>query len=194
MLSGGSLISSYVVNQFLKGLNAMGDAANEFVKSLNILLGALCGYGGAFLQSRLNEKNTKKKLLAEKLETAYGLCQAIYDGHRREMINARQNLPADKDTFLKSRNHPGSEVSQLKMLIRSYAPDLAPHLKTLDGGHAQLKKSFFDLEKKVLSGHGITEAEIAGCYSEWEKYLNILGQGTNKIKAGIEGQLNALAK
>jgi hypothetical protein len=172
----------------------MEGTASEIVKSLNVLLGALCGYGGAFLQSRLSEKNTKKKLLTEKLETAYGLCQAIYDGHRREMMNARQNLPTDKDTFLKNRNHPGSEVSQLKMLLRSYAPDLAPHLKTLDGGHARLKESFFNLEKKVLSGHGITEAEITKCYGEWENYLATLGKGTNKIKAGIEGQLNALAK
>ncbi|MBT0664678.1 hypothetical protein KI809_10245 [Geobacter pelophilus] len=172
----------------------MGDAANVFVGSLNVVLGALCGYGGAFLQSRLNEKNTKKKLLAEKLETAYGLCQAIYDGHRREMINARQNLPADKDTFLNNRNHPGSDVSRLKMLIRSYAPDLVPHLETLDGGHTPLKNNFIELEKKVLSGHGITEGEIPGLYREWEGYLTVLGQGTNKIKAGIERQLNALAK
>lgn len=171
----------------------MGDAANVFVGSINVVLGALCGYGVAFLQSRLNEKNTKKKLLAEKLETAYGLCQAIYDGHRREMINARQNLPADKATFLKNRNHPGSDVSQLKMLIRSYAPDLSPHLEELDNGHTPLKKTFIKLEKKVLSGLGITEDEIAGCYREWEVNLTTLGQGINKIKKGIENQLNALA-
>jgi len=148
---------------------------------------------GALIQSRLSEANRKNRLLAEKLERAYMLCQDIYDGHKREMLNAVNNLPDSPTLFLERRNHPGKEVSELKMLIRSYAPDLKIKLVQLDKGHEPLKKEFRKLEQLVASGN-ISELSITEKNQQWEGYLSELGQGSNGIKAGIESVLNRLVK
>ena len=167
---------------------------SEVSSSLNIILGACCALLGGLFQSRISEKNRKRHIHAEKLERAYMLCQEIYDGHKREMLNAVNNLPYSPKLFLELRNHPGKETSELKMLIRCYAPELSPKLKELDKGHNPLRKDFRELEKRVASGETNFKPGIVELDQQWQSYLSQLGQGTNGIKAGIEVILNGLVK
>lgn len=162
--------------------------------SLNILLGALMALVGAAYQSRANHKNEKIKLKAEKLERAYQLCQFIYDGHLREINNAKRYLPANPTEYLKIKNHPGKEMSELKMLIRCYAPELKSRLSEISKGHDQLKKSLRELENKILSGDALTSPQINNQHTEWDSSLNTVSNGSNIIKAGIEERLLNLAE
>jgi len=171
----------------------MDPALIEIFKALYIVLGALCATLGGFIQSRLNEKNKKSALLANKLERAYELCQEIYDGHNREIINARKHLPHDKDSFLENRRHPGKETSELKMLIRSYSPDISGNLETIDNGHGELKKSFIKIEEMLLSSDLFTTEEFNQKATEWLGYLEVLGRGSYSLKRDIERKLNKLA-
>ena len=166
----------------------------ELFKSLNVVLGALCAIFGAFLQSRYNEKHKQKALLCEKLERAYSLCQNIYDGHKDEIKNALAHLPLNKDEFLNNRNHPGKDASELKMLLRSYFPDIKHHLEQFDQGHTPLKEGFYDLEKLLHSGVEITDVEMNQKNIEWEKQLHILGSASNSIKKAVSTKLQSITK
>ncbi len=166
----------------------------EIFKSFNVLLGALCALLGAFVQKRFEEKYRKNAFLAQKLERAYLLCQEIYDGHNREINNALKTLPQNAKEFLDKRNHPGKETSELKMLIRSYAPDTANDLIDIDKGHDPLKKQFIELEKKLLSGNSITQTELDQYNVVWQEKLKLLGDGSLSLKRKIEKKLNKLVK
>lgn len=61
---------------------------------------------------------------------------------KREIVNAKRFLPRDPVTYLQQRNHSGAEMSELKMLIRSYAKNLSASLEAIDNGHKPLKNPF----------------------------------------------------
>jgi len=172
----------------------MSAEITELFKSLNIVLGALCAVLGAVLQSRYNEKHKQKALLCEKLERSYSLCQSIYDGHQQEINNALAYLPLNKEEFLRNRNHPGKETSELKMLLRSYVPDITYHLAQFDEGHTPLKDQFYELEQSLHSGTNITRDEINQKSIEWKEKLQILGNASHKIKLAISSKLHDITK
>lgn len=171
----------------------MDESLVELFKSLNVVLGALCALLGAFVQNRYNEKYKKRSLLSEKLERVYFLCQEIYDGHKRELDNALAYLPNEDKKFLESRNHPGRETSELKMLVRSYAPDIECLLEKFDDGHNPLKQELIELEKIALSGESIDANELKSRDSRSRQNLVILGNASNDIKRAVSKKLNKIA-
>lgn len=169
----------------------MEELLTDFIKGL---FGALLALMGSYYQIRVSEKNTKARLKAEKLERAYFLCQAIYDGHKREIANARKNLPHYTERYIEERRHPGVEMSELKMLIRGYIPSLAPLLESIDNGHAPLKKAFTALDNQVLSKEPFASGDPEGKLRTWEAHLQAVSKGSSAIKSGIEKELNSLTK
>lgn len=171
---------------------------DEFAKGLlnlvGVLLGALCTYGGFRIQGRLQEQARKKSLLAEKLERAYELCQLVYEGHRHEINNARINIPHDVDRFKKSRKHPGNEMSELRMLIKSYARDLDTDLESLGEKHGHLKLSFLDIDDRVIEMKGLSGTELETIYETWREDLVLLGDASSELKVNIADKLNELVK
>ena len=161
-------------------------------ESLKILLGALAAVMGAYIQSKLADKNSKAKLKTEKFERIYALCQAVYDGHRREIINARKYFIKKPEKFLENRNHPGSEMSELKMLISSYAPDLEALIKVIDDGHSPLKKIFVEFDRVALSKPPLLQKELDDKLASCTLSLSDVGNGANEIKSSISKQLKAL--
>lgn len=172
----------------------MDEILKALVPSLNILLGAFAAWLGARYQAWVNDRIQKARLKTEKLERAYMLCQSIYDGHRREINKAKSHLPSDPGKFMEARQHPGMEMSELKMLIRSYTPELADSLQLIDTGHEPLKKAFRKLEQQVLEKHAFDQQELSRSFGLWEQHLNDLGTGSNAIKRGLEQELLKLTK
>lgn len=160
--------------------------------SLNVLLGALAALLGALVQVRLGERRERERLRTEKLERAYFLCQAVFDGHKREITNAKRFLPNEAEAYLQQRNHPGAEMSELKMLIRSYAKELAPSLRSIDNGHEPLKKSFRELDGLILGRETPSQVDFEDRFKQWDVYLNALSQGSSEIKTGLEKELGKL--
>lgn len=163
-------------------------------ESLNILLGALAALAGALLQARLNEKSNKLRLKTEKLERAYFLCQAVYDGHTREVIIAKRYLPDNPEKYSEHRKHPGAEMSELKMLIRTHAQKLSTSLKSIDNGHEPLKKSFRELDHLVLAGVTPDKLKLEERYDQWDLFLKNLSKGSSEIKKGLEEKIRSLSE
>lgn len=172
----------------------MDDVLKALIPSLNILLGAFIAWLGARYQAWVNDRIHKARLKTEKLERAYLLCQSIYDGHRREINNARRHLPSEPEKFMEARQHPGMEMSELKMLIRSYTPELADSLQLIDTGHEPLKKAFRKLEQDVLAKHAFDAQSLNDGFSLWDRHLQDLSAGSNAIKRGLEQELLRLTK
>ncbi len=161
-------------------------------ESVKILLGALAAIMGAYIQSKLADKNSKAKLKTDKFERIYALCQAVYDGHKSEISNARKNFIKKPEKYLENRNHPGSEMSELKMLIRSYSPDLEELITNIDAGHRPLKEIFDEFDKLALSKPSMTQSEFDEKLVICNLRLIDLGNGANVIKSRIAKQLRTL--
>ncbi|CAH0230195.1 hypothetical protein SRABI118_02448 [Massilia sp. Bi118] len=162
--------------------------------SLNIMLGALAATLAARLQFWSTERTQKARLKVEKLERAYQLSQKIAEGYKREIINAKRHLPAHPDKYNEYRQHLGSEVSELKMVIRSYAPSLSACLQQVENGHKPLKEAFEEIDSQIAMGTPLTGIDFPALFQLWEGYLKLLNQGLVGIKRGIEEQLLALTK
>ena len=175
----------------------MIEILEAFKPLLLVLLGSLTAILGGFFQFRVSDKSRKITLLSTKLERAYELCQLIYDGHKREINNARIFLPYNPDKYAEKRNHPGMEMSELKMLIRAYMPDLNPQLENLDKGHKPLTKSFNTLDQAVAQGlFGTTRAftilQADRDSRKWNDYLALLSKGSFELKKSLEERMSKL--
>lgn len=175
-------------------MELLANILKDVTSTLHIVLGALIAWLGSWYQNRLNGQAQKARLKAEKLERAYLLCQSIYDGHRREINNAKRYIPSEPGKFLEARLHPGMEMSELKMLIRSYTPALAASLDLLDTGHVPLKKAFRKLDEDVLNKHVFDAQALAQDFKKWDRHLQDLSDGANAIKMGLEQELLQLTK
>jgi hypothetical protein len=164
----------------------------EIISSLNIVLGALCALGGAMIQQRLSAKSKKRELLVQKLERAYELCQLVYEGHRREINNAKKHLPVEKEKFIKERNHPGNEMSELHMLINSYAIDLKSELNNFADAHGEIKDSFRELDSKVLNSEELSAEEYERKKEVWSGMLSSIGHTSKNLKTKLAEKLNAI--
>lgn len=172
----------------------MEEIISALTESLNILLGALAALAGTLLQARLSERNNKRRLKAEKLERAYLLCQAVYDGHNREIINAKRYLPNSPEKYSEHRKHPGAEMSELKMLIRTHAKELSGSLTSIDSGHEPLKQSFRELDRVILSGALPNADALAARFNQWDIFLKNLSKGSSEIKKGLENKIGSLSE
>ncbi|MDC9524290.1 hypothetical protein PSH54_02070 [Pseudoalteromonas sp. Angola-30] len=173
----------------------------EILKALNplllILLGSLISILGGIFQFRVSDNSRKITLLSSKLERAYELCQLIYDGHKREVSNAQIFLPYNSSIYIDKRCHPGVEMSELKMLIRAYIPELKKHLEKLDSGHKPLKKSFTKIDKAVIEGRfnstpSLTLAQVDLDSNNWSNHLALLSKGSFELKKALEDRMSKL--
>jgi hypothetical protein len=166
----------------------------EIIEALNpallVLIGSLTALLAGLIQFRIGERARKRDILISKYERAYGLCQEIYDGHKREIRNAKKFLPSQVEKFIELRNHPGKEVSELKMIVKAYLPEIKSSLEVLDSGHTPLKKLF----KKIdMATNDEVLRELCD-YNSMEKYLENLGKGSNQIKSHIEKTIKKLVR
>jgi hypothetical protein len=168
----------------------MDEILKYIVTSLNVVLGAVCALGGALIQSRLSEKMKNQRLLVEKLENAYKLCQLIYDAHRKEIINAKNNLPQCIEDYLKERNHPGTEMSELRMLVNSYSREFIDELEKIGCSHSKLKQSFRELDTIVIENGSIDQDELDLTYEQWKRDLDFLGSASRELKISLSNKLN----
>ncbi|MDO6739119.1 hypothetical protein [Wenyingzhuangia sp. 2_MG-2023] len=166
--------------------------SSEIFNTINIVIGAGCALIGAYFQTRFNDKNKKKYLLSEKLERTYSLCQDIYDGHKREISNIENNLPENTNKFLENRKHPGKETSELKMLIKSYHPEINYLLKDLNKSHSILKKNALTIEEKIRVYKTISDEELIVLNNELNEEIINLGKTLNIIKDKISNSLHKL--
>ncbi len=137
----------------------------------------------------LNDINQKRKVKIEKLERIYSLCQKLYDGHKKQVNNARHNLPQRRNDYLENRTHPGEEMSEIKMLVRSYFPELEDHMVDLDNGHSKLKSSFEKIDTQLV------RAEINGPTppDTLMDHLSILSRGSTTLKDMVSIKLIKLS-
>jgi len=159
-----------------------------------VILGAACTYLAGLFQWKAQEATQKKLLLSEKLERAYQLCQLAFEGHRREINSARKNLPQDLSGFINARNHPGNEMSELRMLIQIYANDLSIKLEDFGTIHSSLKKSFRDIDAKALEMKMMNPTELEQEYTKWKHELELLGDASSCLKIAIAEKASALTK
>jgi hypothetical protein len=162
-----------------------------FKDQLNLLLGALITYIGFYIQGRLSAKQLRNKLLLEKIERAYTLCQLVYEGHKREIENARKNFLSNRKVYISKRKHPGQEMSELKMLLRCYVPELNPFEVTLNLSHKPLKDELFKiLDESTSIEKSFDSAEFDSVMIKCDDHLKHLGETTVQLKkklAGIAG-------
>lgn len=147
-----------------------------------LLGGGLVAMLGAIVQNRLAGSQAKIRLRLEKLERAYSLCQQVYDGHLREINNAKTHRLNNPSEFLRLRQHPGAEMSELKMIIRCHFSDLEGDLEHLDSGHAPLKRLFIMIENSARSLESISQEHFKNECDNAENYLRELGKASNALK------------
>lgn len=149
---------------------------------LNVIAGAFATLLGMVIQTRMTGAQAKSKLRLEKLERAYSLCQLVYDGHLREIKNFKSYRQSQPSDFLKNRKHPGAEMSELKMLVRCYVPEMSSEIERLDNGHGPLKRMFEKFENEVR-GHGndASVSFVSDCLKV-EEFLVVLGEASTGLK------------
>jgi len=164
---------------------------------LLVILGSLGSIWGGILLFRVSDNSRRNTLLCSKLERAYELCQRVYDGHKREIGNARTFLPLEPSKYIEKRCHPGIEMSELKMLVRAYFRDLEKHLDTLDSGHNPLKESFAKLDAIVANGglHPLANPSFDLAFpasKAWDNQLKLLSKGSFELKKALEVKMGKL--
>lgn len=163
----------------------------EFIKalqqSLQVLTGGLVAIIGAVVQNRLTANREKTKIRLEKLEATYVLCQSTYDGHLREINNAKSlwKNGLSGQEYLKNRHHPGAEMSELKMLVRCYFPQMDAVLSPMAAAHADLKKTFVHLDDAVRLAQPHTQADWAVFCTQADEALDRLGQASMELKNAL---------
>ena len=173
----------------------MSEFITLYREELNLVLGAAIAYLGFFIQARASSQQSKKQLFLEKIERCYALCQLVYDGHKREITNATKNFMVNKELYLSNRNHPGQEMSELRMILRCYVPKLTKFEAEFDKSHKSLKDEIFRmLDDAVLTGQSIElnefEAEMRRC----DSLLNQLAKVTSELKVELAKQANTFVK
>jgi hypothetical protein len=173
----------------------------EILKAFNplflVILGSFASILGGIFQFRISDKSRKITLLSSKLERAYELCQLIYDGHKREIGNARIFLPQNPAKYIENRRHPGKEMSELKMLVRAYIPELKNHLNILDSGHKPLKDSFSKIDSAATKNKFGTKRDFTIMHADadsknWDSNLVLLSQGSFDLKKALEAKMSSL--
>lgn len=140
----------------------------------------------------LNERNGRRKLRIEKLEKIYMLCQKLFDGHKKQVDNSRNNLPSKPKDYIKNRTHPGEEMSEIKMLVRSYFPELEPKMKNLNAAHNFLKTEFVLIDNQ-LTNPSFVKSNIKHPENA-QLFLDTLSKGSNEVKAAVSEKLIAESK
>lgn len=153
-----------------------------FKDQINLILGALIAYLSFVAQGRITHRQAREKLALEKIERCYALCQAVYDGHLREVGNLEQNLEKAPAVFLAQRRHPGAEMSELKMLLKCYTTGLDRYLPALDTSHKPLKDHFRRYEVMCRAGSAVTPEDAARYIEEAKRLLAGLGDTTAELK------------
>ena len=161
---------------------------------LNILAGGLVAVVGAVVQSRLSHAQAKSKLRLEKLERAYSLCQQVYDGYQREIYNLKSNRLSRVATYVDQHKRPGPEMSELKMLVRCYTPELERTLEAMNVEHTQLKELTKRLYGDAIAGHAPVVDEFAKDCANADAWLAGLGDCSNKMKQELSSLVRPHAK
>lgn len=172
----------------------LADVMTPFLPTISAAVGALIALGGIRYQLSANERVQMTRLKIEKLERIYLLCQMVCEGHSREINNAKKHLPARPDQYLELRQHPGMEMSELKMLIRSYLPSLSPSLQLIDSGHKPLKEAFHTITQQIITGASLAGTDFKVQFQLWDSHLETVFRGADEIKGGVARQLLALTK
>ena len=169
----------------------MLDLIDAFKDQINLILGALIAYVSFVAQGRITHRQAQQRLALEKIERCYALCQAVYDGHLREIGNLEQHMATAPAVFLVQRRHPGAEMSELKMLLRCYTDGLDRFIPALDTSHKPLKENFQRYEGLCRSGDALSLVDAARHATEAKVLLAVLGETTAELKRELARQAKA---
>lgn len=161
---------------------------------LNILAGGLVAVVGAVVQSRLSHAQAKSKLRLEKLERAYSLCQQVYDGYQREIYNLKSNRLSRVATYVDQHKRPGPEMSELKMLVRCYTPNLGRTLDAMNVEHTQLKELTKRIYAEAIAGQTPPPDAFEKDCANADAWLACLGDCCNKMKEDLSCMVRPHAK
>lgn len=163
----------------------MLDIYAQFKDQLNLLIGAALTYIGFIAQAKYTRRDSQRKTILEKTEKAYMLSQALYEGHRREILNFEQNFRTESAKYLAARKHPGNESAELKMILQCYFPTLEWFTKEINIDHQPLKNLFIGFDSAALHDPKLTLEEHAEKLKELNRHLKSLGDTSNKLKAAL---------
>jgi hypothetical protein len=157
----------------------------QFKDQLNLLIGAGLTYIGFIAQAKYTRRDSQRKTILEKTEKAYMLSQALYEGHRREILNFEQNFQSEPAKYLVARKHPGNESAELKMILQCYFPTLEWFTKNIDIDHQPLKSLFIGFDSTALHDPKLTAVEHKEKLKVINEHLKALGETSNKLKAAL---------
>ncbi|MDE1965511.1 MAG: hypothetical protein KGI42_16600 [Xanthomonadaceae bacterium] len=169
-------------------------AINILSDAVHVALGAGAALAGGLIQATFNERRERIRLRASKLERSYQLCQAVYDGHKREILKAHHLLPNNAAKFKDVRQHPGAEMSELKFLLRAYSPGVLDSLERLDKAHRPLKDSFATIDDLIATEGSLSEEAFAALSASWKQNLKDLGIACQELKIKIATLVGGLVR
>jgi hypothetical protein len=151
-------------------------------------LGGVFSYLIVFKTQRITQKRERMQYQCSKLERGYLLVHALYDGHKAEIDKLASMGTMSGADWLKIRKHPGEAMSELKMIVAMYAPQLKPRLDTVNDVHQVLKKKFARIDKQARNNPGPPQtqsAPSAGFIRSVERDLKALGLRATRLKLGF---------
>lgn len=149
--------------------------------------GVISAFAG-YLTQKLSERRSKNTLLMTRLEEIYALCQALYDAHLERVKWFLGHEQITSEALESCPKHPGAVMSELKMKVRSYAPNLLDALNRMDEGHQSLKALFNELEARSLRGEVLSKGSDYDA-DTLQSYIVKLGLGANDVKDGTVAKL-----
>ncbi|SMX29855.1 hypothetical protein TRP8649_03994 [Pelagimonas phthalicica] len=164
----------------------------ELLRFLGTIIGGGLAGGIALFIRYLSGKAEKRRKRSEKLERAFLLSQEIYDSHS-DRIDWLKTLDRPKPhEWFNAPRHPGSEMAELKYIIRGYFGAIEPHLLEYYRGHQCLKDVFRELREQTGEFKKWADVDQEQCNS-LKNGFEQLERGTRELKARLGEALKELA-
>ena len=154
---------------------------SPYLSLIGTLVGGALTLLGTFASQKVLASKEKRKLICEKCERIYELCQRLYDGHFGEVQKLKNSKDDTPVSWIKKRKHPGEYMSELKMLVKMYAPTLQLHLDTADISHQQLKQKFRKVDSDFLKNESVW-IDREALFDDLGGDLDLLGIALNDVK------------
>lgn len=149
-------------------------------------LGGMFSFAAVFVTQHLTLRRERLQYRCTKLERAYLLVNMLYNSHKTEIDKLAVLYPQSATEWLKSRQHPGDVMNELKMIIRMYAPGLRDRLNCLDTPHQELKCKFGMIEDEVRNSGPLPPSPTTPISTpkldELRKQLTKLGVQSDELK------------
>jgi hypothetical protein len=137
------------------------------------------------IQQNFSQRQSKSKLRLEKLERAYTLCQLIYDGYRKALLQAETLWRQNPQSYAAARTHPATEMSEFKMLTRCYFPFLESDLLRVDVHHQKIKELGRTLESAATGRIGLDTEQHTRLLQDFHDAVVSVGPAMDSLRQAI---------